>query len=232
MCYSPKENKAYCEPCWLFSTTNTSWKQGTSDWKGLSAKVKHHAQSQYHITSCYIIYDQWKRNKCIDKALEKRIQDECNFWQQILGRLIITLILTKNSLAFRGHRETIDEVYNGNFLTQVNFLVKYDPVMKELVSKPKGTINYLSPTIQNELIDCLANTLEKRLVSKINQSLFFSIIMDTTQDITKVDQLSKVIRYVKIEVETGKPTNINIIESFLGFTKVSDQSACYCYLET
>lgn len=226
LCYSAIDNKAYCEPCWLFSTTNTFWKQGTSDWKGLSKKVKFHEQSQYHITCCYI-YDHWKSNKCIDKALEETIRNECNFWQKILQRLIdITLILAKNSLAFRGHRETIDQVYNGNFLTQVNFLAKYDLVMRELVSKPKGTINYLSPTIQNELIDCLANTLEKRLVSKINESLFFSIIMDTTQDITKVDQLSKIIRYVEIEKdENGKPQNINIIESFMGFTKVSDQSA-------
>lgn len=49
--------------------------------------------------------------------------------------------------------------------------------------------------------------------------------MDTTRDITNNDQLSKTIRYVEIEKdENEKPTNLNIIESFVGFTQVSDQS--------
>ncbi|CAH0563156.1 unnamed protein product [Brassicogethes aeneus] len=50
--------------------------------------------------------------------------------------------------------------------------------------------------------------------------------MDTTQDITKVDQLSKVIRFVEIEKdENNQPTGIKIRESFIGFTQVLDQSA-------
>ncbi|KAF2892726.1 hypothetical protein ILUMI_13442 [Ignelater luminosus] len=50
--------------------------------------------------------------------------------------------------------------------------------------------------------------------------------MDTTQDIAKVDQLSQVIRYVTIEQsESGRPTDIKINESFLGFKKVEDGSA-------
>ncbi|KAF2881217.1 hypothetical protein ILUMI_24954, partial [Ignelater luminosus] len=50
--------------------------------------------------------------------------------------------------------------------------------------------------------------------------------MDTTQDIAKVDQLSQVIRYVIIEQsESGRPTDIKINESFLGFKKVEDGSA-------
>ena len=65
-------------------------------------------------------------------------------------------------------------------------------------------------------------------------------MIDTTQDIAKIDQLSQVIRYVSVEtnaagkpeklqvnisVETnaaGKPEKLQVNESFLGFV---DQSA-------
>jgi hypothetical protein len=60
----------------------------------------------------------------------------------------------------------------------------------------KGTANYLSNTIQNEIITLLANTILEQIILSINQSPFFSVIMDTTQDINKIDQPSQVIRYV------------------------------------
>lgn len=42
---------------------------------------------------------------------------------------------------------------------------------------------HLSPQIQNEIIYCLANELRRVLVSKIKTAPFYSIIVDTTQDI-------------------------------------------------
>jgi hypothetical protein len=97
----------------------------------------------------------------------------------------ITLTLATNAQAFRGHREKIGEAYNGNFLSQVELLAEFDPVMKELLHRPSGKIHYLSPQIQNELIELLANNLETELLQDIKSAPFFSIIMDTTQDISK-----------------------------------------------
>jgi hypothetical protein len=61
----------------------------------------------------------------------------------------------------------------------------------------------------------------------MKQSRFFAVIIDTTQDISKVDQMSEVFRYVTIETdpETGRRTHIKINESFLGFHEIQDQSA-------
>ena len=50
--------------------------------------------------------------------------------------------------------------------------------------------------------------------------------MDTTQDISKVDQLSQIYRYVEIlKSDSGVPVQITIKESFLGFKAIKDQSA-------
>lgn len=50
--------------------------------------------------------------------------------------------------------------------------------------------------------------------------------MDTTQDISKVYQLSKVIRYIEVEKnDSGEVTKIFVHETFSGFTKVESQKA-------
>lgn len=199
LCYSLILDATYCEPCWLFSDSkHEQWRTGIRDWQGLSKKIKTHSNSQKHITTCKI-YDYWKKNKTIDKEREKLIAIEASFWERVLERLFsITLFLSKYSLAFRGHREQTGNDYNGNFLSQVMLLAKYDEVMKQIVNKPKGTIKYLSPTIQNELISCLGQHLLNSIINEINASPFFAIICDTTQDISKVDQMSVIIRYVHL----------------------------------
>ena len=227
LCYSQILDMAYCEPCWLFSSEkNSQWRSGISDWQGLSKKIKIHANSLHHVKA-YQIYDNWKKNRVIDKNTETVIKHEASFWRMVLERLFdITLMLTKNSLAFRGHREEVGEGYNGNFLSQVNLLAKYDDIMKQVLNKPKGTVKYLSPAIQNEIIECLGTNLEKSLINEINSSPFFSLIVDTTQDITKIDQMSIIFRYVQIiRDETCKPLKLNIKETFMGFHNTTNHSA-------
>ncbi|XP_065654640.1 uncharacterized protein LOC136081267 [Hydra vulgaris] len=169
-----------------------NWREhGVRHWRGLSKKIKIHENSQQHIFAC-CIYEKWRHNETIDKNIEEQIRYQSNFWVQVLERIVnITLALCKNSLAFRGHRESFDNEYNGNFLTQVQLLAKYDNVMKQVLSMPNGSIKYLSHQIQNEVIYCLATHLKATLTADINSSPFYSIIMDTTQDITKKDQLSQ-----------------------------------------
>lgn len=98
--------------------------------------------------------------------------------------------------------------------------------MHELLSRPNGTIKYLSPVIQNELITILGNALETELCNEIKHSPFYSIITDTTQDISKIDQLSQTFRYVKIiEDDSGRPKEIKINETFIGFHHCKSQLA-------
>ena len=71
--------------------------------------------------------------------------------------------------------------------------------MHELLRRPLGTVNYSSPTIQNEVIEMLGNELEAELVDGVKRALLgYSIITDTTQDVSNIDQLSQTFRYVEI----------------------------------
>uniref|UniRef100_H3A7B8 DUF4371 domain-containing protein n=1 Tax=Latimeria chalumnae TaxID=7897 RepID=H3A7B8_LATCH len=122
--------------------------------------------------------------------------------RQVLEHLInVTLTLSMCNLAFRGHREVLGHANSRNFLSIVELLAKYDLVLKKLVSMPSGLIRYLSHTIQDELIEIFSKRIEGNIVEKIKAAPFFSIIMDTTQDISKTDQLSQIFQYVTIATD-------------------------------
>lgn len=53
---------------------------------------------------------------------------------------------------------------------------------------------YLSSTSQNEVIDCIGQEIISSIKSDLQECCFYSIIFDTTQDLSKKDQGSLVIR--------------------------------------
>ncbi|CAK1596320.1 unnamed protein product [Parnassius mnemosyne] len=64
----------------------------------------------------------------------------------VLTRLFdIILILAKNSLTFRGHRENLsqEEEYHGNFLAVVELVARYDHILRQVLDMPKGSTTYL-----------------------------------------------------------------------------------------
>lgn len=74
------------------------------------------------------------------------------------------------------------------------------------------------------MIQLISNKVGNELVVNIKEALFF-IIIDTTQYISKVDQLSEIYRYCVIEkYEHGNPKNICVKETFLAFHEVDNQS--------
>ncbi|GBP40567.1 52 kDa repressor of the inhibitor of the protein kinase [Eumeta japonica] len=146
----------------------------------------------------------------------------------VLQRLFdIILTLAKSSLALRGHREDLSqEGYHGNFLSFVELVARYDHILRQVLDMPKGSTRYLSATIQNEMIEILGTKLETHLLGQIRASSFFVIIMDTTQDISKVDQLSIVVRYAVItRSENGQSIDVGVKEVFLGFYAATKHGA-------
>ena len=131
-------------------------------------------------------------------------------------------MMVASNLAFRDQREqdgwTNSSENSGNFLSVIKLLGRYDPVLEQLLSMSQGTVKYLSPTKQNEVISIVARCVKEDIFNDIKVAPFFSVMLDNTQDISKIDQLSQVIRYVTVETDVaGKPERLNICESFIGF---------------
>ncbi|XP_034088842.1 zinc finger MYM-type protein 1-like [Gymnodraco acuticeps] len=231
LCYSPSMDRVYCEQCWLFGDRpsahhlHQAWRIRINDWQGLSKKIKEHELSRSHLAAC-VVYDTWKNNLTIDAQISSEFKREVGFWTEVLTRITdVTLTLASRNSAFRGHREKICDIDNGNLLSTIELMARYDPVLQRLIESKKK-VHYLSPQTQNEIISLLSKKVQDTIITDIQNAEFYSIIMDTTQDISKVDQLSQVFRYVTIaNDENGNPTEVKINESFLGFHAVTDQTA-------
>nr|CAI5831118.1 unnamed protein product [Callosobruchus analis] len=67
---------------------------------------------------------------------------------------------------------------SGNFMAISRLLsnYSYDATLKELLLKPKGEINYLSPTIQNEIISLLGTTFFD--ISRLQKMMIIIIIKE------------------------------------------------------
>lgn len=93
----------------------------------------------------------------------------------MLKRVIdVCLMLATCNLSFRGESGNIADTNKGNFVSSViELLSSYDGVLKELLGKPSGSIKYLSPKIQNEIISLMANEVLNEITSEIKSAQFF-----------------------------------------------------------
>ncbi|XP_018396700.1 PREDICTED: uncharacterized protein LOC108774922, partial [Cyphomyrmex costatus] len=90
----------------------------------------------------------------------------------------------------------------------------------QLEQDKTSKISYLSPDIQNEFINVLSNHVKTKLVNEIKSAKYFGIMFDSTPDISHIDQMSEVIRYVKIENR-----KVDVKEVFLGFFPLKGKKA-------
>ena len=168
-------------------------------------------------------YGRWKSGKIIDKDSEMLTKNNISLWTKVLRRLLsIILTMCSLNLALCGHRETFHDGVSegGNFLGIVALMAQYDEVLAEVVSLPARATKYLSHKIQEELVSLIGSAVRRSLVSKINKSPFWSIILDTTSDVTRIDQLSVIVRWVNVT-----DTSVAPVKSFLVFVEVTSPEA-------
>lgn len=149
---------------------------------------------------------------CIDNSLKIEINKEGEYWTKLLHQLIETIsFLATRGLAFRG--ETVGSKFNGNYLGCLELLSKFDPFLTNHIdkysNKGSGNVSYLSSRICDEFIDLMSKTVLQCIVKAIKITKYFSIIVDLTPDVTKVDQLTVAVRYIS---KDGLP-----VERFIGF---------------
>ena len=122
-----------------------------------------------------------RNSSTIDKREMNIFFNERRFWRNVLERLIdIALFLSERNLAFIGSEEVLGSPHNGSFLGIFELLARRDPILKELQDRIKNKNtkdHYLSPTIQNELIELLATEVEKENLQQLKLAKYFSIIL-------------------------------------------------------
>lgn len=215
--YSVKEDKVYCFVCRQFSTGNirdqneTFSKSGFKNWKKTTEALQKHALSSCH-SQCAQMYVAYKKTAVlgdVHQQIAQQHQGEIEQNRDHVKKLIdVILLLVRQGLPLRGHRENLASTNTGNFLEISQLLAKYDTSFSIHLEKHTS---YTSPKIQNEIIEIIAQLTLDKIVTEVKACGFFSIMVDEARCF-KEEQLSISIRYAK---------NLDTEERFLGFIDCS-----------
>ena len=116
----------------------------------------------------------------------------------------------------------------GNYVMTYDpeLLAEFDPFLdvniKRHGNKGSGTTSYLSSKICDEMINIMAEKVINTIMTEIKLAKKFSIAVGSTPDISHVDQLSFIVRYVSEDGCT--------VERFLRFIPVFIHSNIHCII--
>ena len=102
----------------------------------------------------------------------------------MLKQLSSLKFLLRQGLAIRGHNDR-----DGNLLQLMELRSEDSPGLRRWLDSN----HYLSPQIVNEMITLMGNTLLRKLLVRICEARWYSIIADETRDISNKEQLTVTI---------------------------------------
>jgi len=133
----------------------------------------------------------------------------------------VVIVLAKRGIAFRGNWDSAARKENGNFEFFIKWLAKYDESLSEHLSTATKNARYLSPPIQNEMINCLGESIRNNLVTDIMKSKLISVMADESSDVSMTEQLAVCIRYLN----ASSDDEVSVNEVFLGFVELPTTDA-------
>ena len=105
--------------------------------------------------------------------------------------------LAERGQCFRGDSHEIGNPHNGNYLGAMELLAKFDTFLADHIARygnrGRGNPSYLSHFIMEEVISLLASEVKANILSSILNANYYSIIADSTPDISHIDHLTLVV---------------------------------------
>ena len=228
--FSPSVNGLFCLPCVLFGKSNSSRGQLVSSplvnfHKGASAIERHSLQQSHLLAMSDMVHFQ---------SVQPSIQARSSVQAQLLSanaqrvesnheklRVIVksVLFLGRQNIPFRGHREPSTSGMDlaaltcdhnpGNFLALLHLLASSGCDTLSTQFEASHGASYISPNIQNQIIQCIGDVIRTDIVEAVRKSKFFTVLCDEASDSSNKEQMSLVIRYVD--------EKHNIHEDFIDF---------------
>ena len=224
--YSKSQNGGYCKYCILFGKHEPSVKElgifvtkpftnfkkateqlgGHFHGTGISKGSKTHHNAMQDATTFMMAME--KKGSRIDHHLSSLQSKQVEENRLKIRSIAETIVFCgRQGIALRGHRDDRPSVEedpaknHGNFLALLQFR---DKVLSDHLKSAGGNATYTSKTIQNELIEICGDIIRDKILAKIRQAKYFSVIADEATDVSNDEQLSISIRYV----DDGTPTEV------------------------
>ncbi|CAB4028101.1 zinc finger MYM-type 1-like [Paramuricea clavata] len=208
--YSVEKDATFCFCCRIFGNqvgcSGTVFvKQGFRNWKkavGNEGKLEKHSKSRMHQLSreraicrkTYVpINAQLSAVAAEDLSRRQQEKKENREVAEVIFDVVRHIILQNE--AFGGHDEKDSSLNQGKFLAEIKFLAKYHPPLQKWLDTYPGNVLWLSPDIQNEMIEILANHILDIIKMQVKESKYYSVECDEVTS-HKHSYMSIVLRYV------------------------------------
>ena len=179
---------------------------GFYNWKKAIEKFTEHRNSKQHNIALEIQLFA-KKQGTISCQLDTAVMNSQEQWRNFLLKVITSLkFLGECGLPVRGHNSN-----TGLFHELLKLRSTDSTSLSKFLSFPR--LEYMSPVIQNEIIQLLAHDIQLRITEEIRNFKYFMICADGTTDITGQEQLTIIIRAVS--------PDFNVNEYFLGMVTMS-----------
>ena len=162
----------------------------------------------------------------VDSAIAKQLENEQQYWIELLTRIVaVVTFVAERGHPFRDHTELFGHKYNGIYLGLLVLLSQFVPFLAKHIrrcgNKGRGQVSYLSSTICEEFVKLLSDRVKAKIIAEIKKAKYYSISKDSTPDIAHTDQLSIVMRYVRIDRQP--------VKHFLAFIDIEKDEGKYLF---
>lgn len=193
--YSNSTGNVYCAPCRLFGSKSVFATVGFSNWKKGEEKISQHENSIIHKSCVLKMSQSGSVVERIDKQLILQVETEKMYWEKVLTRVAaVVKSLSSRGLPLRGHDDKFGSTHSGNFIMSLELIAEFDPFLSnhiaQYANKGKGSTSYLSFATFEQFIYIMAEKVKETIVNEIKDAKYFSIVVDSTPDISHTDQLS------------------------------------------
>ncbi|XP_022169362.1 zinc finger MYM-type protein 1-like, partial [Myzus persicae] len=175
---------------------------GSCDWKNILRVIRNHENFPEHLES-EINRNLFTKRLKLDLRVEtihsanRKVAENREIVKTIIDALVF---ISRQNIALRGHDEKHSSLNKGNFLELISLLGDYHPTLKNHLNtiklKDRNRLTFLSNSSQNALLDILKEQIRAKILDEIKHSQMFSVIIDTTTDISNLEQFTLIARYV------------------------------------
>ncbi|KAL4132755.1 hypothetical protein QTP88_009856 [Uroleucon formosanum] len=210
--------RLFCKYCVLYApntsnniTLKTFVKKPLKNFSKLTGKdgtLKTHGNHKYHKFAVKsrnnFLAAYHNPQKVIINQINTQQSIQVNENRKRLVPIIETIIFYgRQNLALRGHRDDglLDDDASPsneeNFRELLMFRINAgDKTLESHINTTSSRSTFISKTTQNDLIDCIGEEIQSQIINNVRMAGMFAIIFYETTDISHVEQLSLVLRYV------------------------------------
>lgn len=224
--YSEDKDLAFCFTCIVAYKNNhlesdrcleqTSISTGFSNWKDAATKFCKHEGSRCHKDAVLKTTTLPATTPDVGEMLSSELAKERLERRKMFLKLLSnSRFLCRQDLAFRGDGDESDS----NFIRLIH--LRSEDSASLIAWMKKKTDKYTSHDMQNEMVKTMALKILLKVAESLQDAPFFTVMVDETTDVSNLEQVVIVLRWVSETFE--------VFEEFVGLYEVSSTGAEVIY---